>query len=425
MIQAYNYMLESLPIKRSTRYPVSKKNELRKVYNEIIDLSKRSPFYKINLSKENQIYTIGLKESALALKSKINEMSDPQVSGFQSKAVTVSNDKVLSASLLSESTDTLPQVIQFKVDSLATIQVNKGRDLLNTSKSFPAGKYKFLIYLGDDSYPLTYINESRVDNLETLNNLAEFLNNSVSNIHAFIEPGDKNNYSRLMIASELSARFGDKKFSFEDLDVYNEGIADFFGMNRIEQEPTYARFELNDVSKKTATNSFTLENILSIDLHSSSDQPVTLRIVPDSDKILSAVEDVLDSYNELIRLAKTRTTDSNEHYKALKLTNEMKSLEEIYREEISACGFKTAEDGTIEIEESLAILAAQDGGIESLFTRENGFIARLLDKAEAIAINPMEYIEKTVVTYPDNSKTGFPNPYVTSMYSGLFFNSYC
>ena len=425
MIQAYNYMLESLPVKRSTRYPVSKKNELRKVYDEIIDLSKRSPFYKINLSKENQIYTIGVKESALALKSKINDMSDPEVSGFQSKAVTVSNENVLSARLLSENTDTLPQVIQFKVNSLAGIQVNKGRNLLLTSKGLPAGEYKFNAYLGDETYSLTYANESRVDNQEALNKFAEFLNNTVPKLHASVEPGSKKNYSRLVIASDLSGRLGDKEFSFEDLDVYNEGIADFFGMNRIEQAPTYARFELNDVDKKTATNSFTLENTLRINLHSDSEQPVTLKIVPDSEKILSAVDDVLDSYNDLIRLSKTRTADSEENYKAAKLMNEMKSLEDMYGEELSACGLKTAEDGTLEMEESLAIQAAQDGGMESLFTRENGFIARLLDKAQAIAINPMEYIEKTIVTYPDNSKTGFRNPYVTSMYSGLFFNSYC
>ncbi len=425
MILAYNYMLESLPVKRASRYPISKKNELRKVYSEIIDLSKRSPFYKINLSKENQIYTIGIKESALELKAKIYDMSDPEVSGFQSKTVVVSNEEVLSATLLSENTDTLPQVIQFKVNSLAGIQINKGRELLHTSRGLPAGEYKFNAYLGAETYSFNFINEDRTENQETLHRFAEFLNNNLPNMRAYIEEGSKRNYSKLVLSSELSGRFGDKRFSFEDLEDYHEGITDFFGMNRIEQAPSVARFELNSVDKKTATNSFTLENTLNIHLKSVSEQPVTLRIVPDSEKILSAVEDIITSYNDLIRLAKTRTDDSIEHYKAAKLINEMKNLEDIYGEELSACGFKAAEDGELELEDSLAIQAAQDGGMEELFTRENGFIARLLDKTETIAINPMEYIEKTIVTYPDHSKIGFRNPYVTSMYSGLFFNSYC
>lgn len=425
MIQAYNYMVDSLPVKRSGKYPVSKRSELRKLYNEIVDLSKRTSFYKVNLSKENQIYSIGLKEGALTLKSKIKDMSDPQISSFQSKTVSVSDEKVLSAQLLSDNTDALPQSIQLKVNSIAAIQINKGRELLHNSRGLPAGKYKFHAFVGDEPFSLTYENESRVDNLEVLNRVAAFLNSSVPSINAFIEPGSKEHYSRLVIESDLSGRFKDKKISFEDLDVFNEGIVDYLGMNRVEQAPTYAQFELNDITKQTATNTFTLENILRIDLHSSSEKPVTLKIVPDGTKILNAMEDILDSYNDLIRLTNTRNADSEEHFKSVKLVNELKSLEEIYKEELSACGLKTAEDGTLVVEDSLAILAAQDGGIESLFTRENGFIARLLDKAETIAINPMEYIEKTVVTYPDNSKTGFRNPYVTSMYSGLFFNSYC
>jgi len=425
MIQAYNYMLESLPVKRSARYLVGRKSELRRVYDEIIDLSKRSPLYKVNLSRDNQIYTIGVKEGALALKAKINDMSDPEFSGFQSKAVSVSNEQVLSAQLLSENTDALPQVIQFKINSLAGVQVNKGRDLSLTSRGLPEGRYRFKANIGNETYSLTYVNENRRENEETLEGFAAFLNNSIPGIHASVEQGSKKDYSRLVITSELSSRFGEKGFSFEDLDTYPTGIADFFGMDRMEQAPALARFELNGVSKQTATNSFTLENSLRINLYSGGGQTVTLKIVPDSERILGAVGEVLDSYNDLIRLARDRILDNKESYKAAKLIKELQTLEELYGEELSACGIKAAEDGRLFLEEPLATQAARDGGMESLFTRENGFVARLLDKAEAIAINPLEYIEKTIVTYPDNSKAGFRNPYVTSMYSGLLFNSYC
>ena len=73
----------------------------------------------------------------------------------------------------------------------------------------------------------------------------------------------------------------------------------------------------------------------------------------------------------------------------------------------------------------MAVQASLDGGMKDLFARENGFIARLKDKMDAMAINPMDYLEKTVVLYPNTQKSNFTNPYVTSMYSGLFFNSYC
>lgn len=425
MIQAYNYMLESLPVSRETKYPVSRRSELKKVYNSIVNLSKRSPLYKINLSKENQEYTIGVKETALALKAKINDMSDSEVSGFKSKAVSVSNEQILSAQLIRENTDGLPENIQFTVKALAAGQMNTGKDLRKDSRSLPSGEYRFQAKVGEETYDLTYNQEKRTQNQETLQNMADFLNQSVPGINAEVEAGSSKDYSRLAIYSDMSGRFGEKRISFEDTDVYNQGIVDFFGMNRMERAPAYAEFDLNGVDKQTATNTFTLENTLKISLHDTGDQPVAIKIVSDGGKILKAVDSVLSTYNNLVKLAKDRTLDSTEHYRASKLIGEMKSLENVYQEELSACGIRASEDGSLKLEDPLAIQAAEDGGMESLFTRENGFITRLLDKAETIAINPMEYLDKTVVTYPNNEKNLFRNPYMTSMYSGLFFNSYC
>ncbi|HWT73765.1 MAG TPA: hypothetical protein VN258_03460 [Mobilitalea sp.] len=425
MVQAYNLMLESIPINRNTKYPVSKRSDLKKVYADIVNLSKRSPFYKINLTKENQEYTIGVKEAALALKAKITEMSDPEVSGFLSKSVAISDEKTLSARLLNADTDTLPPQIEFDIKSLAEGQVNRGRELLLTSKGLPIGEYNFTARVGDETYTLTYNQETRTENQETLKNMADFLNQSVPGIVASVEKGKTKDYGILKIASDMTGRFGDKIFLFEDEDLHSDGIVDFFGMNRMDKPAGLAQFSLNGIDKQTATNTFNLENTLRITLLQSSDHPVSLKIVSDSQKILSAVDSVLTTYNNLIKLAKDRTLDSQEHYKAAKLIGEMKNLEEAYQDELSACGFTAQEDGTMKLEDSLAVQAAEDGGMESLFNRQNGFIAKLLNKAETIAINPMEYLDKTIVTYPNSEKALFRNPYVTSMYSGLFFNSYC
>jgi flagellar hook-associated protein 2 len=127
----------------------------------------------------------------------------------------------------------------------------------------------------------------------------------------------------------------------------------------------------------------------------------------------------------MLEIAKERGLDHQEHYNASKLIYEMKHIGKLYDEELTVCGIKTTEDGLLSIDASLAVQAAENGGIESLFQSENGFIARLLDKSEAIAINPMEYLEKTIITYPNSEKNLFRNPYITSMYSGLFFSSYC
>jgi len=421
MVQAYNYMVESFP-KREDKYSVNNRRELKKVYDSIVNLSKHSPLYKINLSKENQDYTIDVKELAIVLKTKIGDMSDPANAGFHSKTVAVSNARVLTADLISEETNSLPENISISVNFLASGQTNRGKELFHPSKGLERGTYKFSANIINQIYPLTYTQQERMENSDTLQKMAGFLNQSLPQITATVEKGDKENYSRIDITSNFT---GSNKFFFTEDDDFQEGIVGYFGLNRMEKAPSNANFVLNGINKQTITNSFTLENTLQISLLNTEEEPVNIRIVPDKNQILRGVDSVLQAFNGLIHIAKTRTEKTKEHFGATKLVSELKNLEKLYKDEMEACGFKVSDQGMIILDDALATQACEDGGMESLFTRENGFIAKVLNKAEAITINPMEYLDKTIVTYPDSEKTAYANPYVTSMYSGMFFNSYC
>ncbi len=423
MLQVYNYMLESYPVKREVMYPAHKRSELKKVYNSIVNLSMKSPLYKINLTKENQEYTFGIKETALFLKSRLEEMSESEKSGFQSKAAIVSNEEVITAKLISEDTEGLPDTMTFRVDNLASVQINSGKDLYHDSRGLPPGAYHFYARTPSGSYKLTFIQEEREENRSVMRKLVNYINHDLPGVNASIEKGTSSDYGRIVLISEQAGKNGEPAMSFSDEDY--DGIIEYFGLDRVEKESQTAEFSINGTEHKTSTNTFQLENRLQITLNSVTENPVTVKIGPDSKKILSAVEKVLDTYNSLVRIAQNRTTDSREHYRASKLIGEMKNLEKLYGEELTASGIKADENGFLSLEDSLAIQAAEDGGMESLFTRENGFIARLIEKSESIAINPMEYLDKTVVTYPNSESKTMRNPYVTSMYSGLFFSSYC
>ena len=104
MLQVYNYLQSSIPVKREAMYPAKNRSELKRVYDNIVSLSKRSPYYKINISQENQEYTFGIKDTALELKSKIYGMLNPEESNFDTKAISVSDDSILTAKLLNEDT---------------------------------------------------------------------------------------------------------------------------------------------------------------------------------------------------------------------------------------------------------------------------------------------------------------------------------
>jgi flagellar hook-associated protein 2 len=278
----------------------------------------------------------------------------------------------------------------------------------------------------DQNYTLKYVHENRVENSEALRKMTEFINMAIPGVNATVERGNTADYGKIVIISEQSGKSGEPAFEFSDMDNhYGMGVVEYYGLNRVEKPSSTSEFMINDITRKTSTNTFNLEGKLRITLNGTSEEPVSLKIVPDSEKILSSLEDVLSTYNRLVRIAQNRTQDFKEHFRASKLISEMKGLEKVYSEELEACGIIADENGYLTINDSLAVQAAIDGGMESLFTRENGFIARLKDKAEQITINPMEYLEKTIVTYPNREVKTFSNPYVTSMYSGLFFSSYC
>jgi flagellar hook-associated protein 2 len=425
MVPVYNYLIESNPYRQETKYHASKRSELQKVYNRIVNLSSRSPFFKINLSQENQEYTIGIKETALALKAKLNDIEIPEISGFHSKTITVSNENILSAKLVNGNVDALPENITFAVQALASAQKNVGKELFHPSHGLKQGDYEFYVKVPDQTYSLTFSQKGSLENIVSMKNLADFLNKNVPELKATVEEGSVIEYSRIVITSVKTGMYDNRTFYFEDEDSNRIGISDFFGLNRMEIPPDNAHFELNGIQKQTSTNTFTLENALQVSLLQTTDQPVNIRIVPDSKQIITSVASVLDTFNGFIQLAKNRTQGNTEHIGATKLISELMNLEVNFQSELEAGGIKINEDGSLSINVETAVKAAEDGSMESLFTGENGFIARLKDKTEAIAINPMDYLDKIIVTYPNNQKVISHNPYITSMYSGLLFNSYC
>ena len=61
-----------------------------------------------------------------------------------------------------------------------------------------------------------------------------------------------------------------------------------------------------------------------------------------------------------------------------------------------------------------------DDTVQTIFNYKSA----LVNKTNNVVLNPMNYVNRTIVTYPNPAKA-LPNPYVTSMYSGMLFNSYC
>ena len=62
--------------------------------------------------------------------------------------------------------------------------------------------------------------------------------------------------------------------------------------------------------------------------------------------------------------------------------------------------------------------------IHDSFTDIQNFAKDLYRKSGQVSLNPMQYVDKTIVAYKNPGKN-FATPYITSAYSGMLFNSYC
>ena len=96
-----------------------------------------------------------------------------------------------------------------------------------------------------------------------------------------------------------------------------------------------------------------------------------------------------------------------------------------FTSDLEACGLSVSKEGTLSVNEKAMYAAAGNRSLEQLFSEDSAFTTTLLKKLNDIALNPMEYLNKTVVTYPNITAKKTLNPYISSIYCGLLYNNYC
>jgi flagellar hook-associated protein 2 len=74
-------------------------------------------------------------------------------------------------------------------------------------------------------------------------------------------------------------------------------------------------------------------------------------------------------------------------------------------------------------DDALLSQSVTDGQVQQLFGDLSQFRVDIEAKTKDISLDPMNYVDKTVVTYPNPGHT-FANPYMPSIYSGMLYNQY-
>jgi len=103
---------------------------------------------------------------------------------------------------------------------------------------------------------------------------------------------------------------------------------------------------------------------------------------------------------------------------------EMNRITGFYYQEMEKLGIAPQKDGTLTLDsEQLNQVISTDEPEEALSSLK-AFSQSMLRKSSQISLNPVSYMNKKIVAYKDPNNT-FLSPYVTSAYSGMFFNNYC
>ena len=102
----------------------------------------------------------------------------------------------------------------------------------------------------------------------------------------------------------------------------------------------------------------------------------------------------------------------------------MVSIAKTYNKVLDSNGISINSDGLLDVNNDVLKKAAEEGSILDTLSHIGRFKNALQSKASSIMINPMEYINKTIVSYKNPSRPS-ADPYMTSLYSGMMFNGYC
>lgn len=451
MSNVYNqFSTTYLPKKAVGRYDTHKRSELRTLCSSMAKVNRDAPVYLLDNTTDARKYVIHLKEDARDLRNAIvSTLGDVEDTAFSQKIAYSSNPNVVSAKYIGSQSSFIPQkegtvsegndvisvngqvpTYDIEVLSLASPQINLGMYVPSEERALEPGKYSFDINIHDMGYEFQFsINESDT-NLDIQKRLCRLINNSKIGLNAELRT-DGESLSALRIESGKSGiepGQNERIFSISDNDTEHlSGAVAYFGLDYTVKDAANASFIVNGTQTTAASNHFILQNDYEITLNGISEnegQTTTIGVKPDVEALQENIANLIGGYNHFIRsVSEYKNSQSGSNF----LIKEMNRITGYYQQEIEKLGIRTDQDGTLQIDtEQLqqSVISSDAPDTLSSLDALKSFSHSMLRKSSQISLNPVSYMNKTVVAYK-NPGNYFLSPYVTSAYSGMFFNNYC
>ncbi len=412
----YNHLsTELVPKKRNT---IHKSSELKAVYSSMSKYNKNSPLYLVSLSDKKQEHIIDIKESAITLRDTTLSFSDPESSVYSQKQVHSDHPSVITGDFKRQPGPDLPGYLELTVDALATEQVNIGSYLSTDGETVPPGNYRFSLFTGDSQYRFNLAVSEGDTNYSIQNKFAESVNGRDMGVTATIlTEGDS---SALMLTSkETGLPESGEALRFRLSDASEDrSFVEAFGLNQVSVPPANAEFSVNGEAHVSTSNHISINQTVELDFHSVSDEPVNISFVPDTGVLRDQLSGFIEAYNNLVTLAEHEGPAT---IGSRSLSSDISGILKGHREALSAAGIEVSDDGRLYTPEQSG--SVHVGELMELFEADSDFVSEISKATERLTLDPMAYINKLIVTYP-NKEEKTSATYTQSMYSGMMFNNY-
>ncbi len=444
----YNqYLTTYAPKKSDTRYDTHKRSELKGITNSMVKVNKDAPLYKLESSPESREFIIGLKEESRIFQNTImSSVGNAEGGDIDGKIAYSSDESIASAIYVGEDNGSLTldtevgddgsvnyinkEVPEYRIEvqSLASAQVNMGKYLPMDELGIAPGDYSFDMTVNGQGYEFQYTIRENDTNFDIQNRLSRLINNSGIHLTSTVEEDGEGNASLRIESSQVGIHFGENSrvFNISDPTDRTEGVGsvEFFGIDYMAREASNAHFTVNGIEASASSNTFILEKNYEVTLNGVSPEEgigTTIGVKPDTEAAVENISNLIGGYNQFMeKMAAYKDTMARSNT----LMGEMYGIAGLYREDMGDLGITFTDEGTLTIDrDKLSKAIVADDAANKVNTLKE-FSNAMMRKSRQVSLNPVSYINKTVVEYKNPGKT-FSNPYTASAYAGMMFNSYC
>lgn len=425
---AYQYYLSTYGDTTVSRYDSHKKSQLRAVYNNIVKTNKDSPLYKIKDTSEAQKFAIDIKEHARSIQNVAASLSSDdggiEQAFAQRVAQSTDEDSVKVEYIGQDKSPNRSLKFNIEVKQLASTQVNLGHYMNPEKSDIAPGSYRFDLSTALSSYEFQYNVGSNDTNRSVQEKIKRLINSANVALQADIVEDNAGN-TALRIESRQIGLGENEHYLFEIMpspDTESMRAIDKLGIDRVKHNARNSSFLLNGNQRSSLSNTFTVDNAFELTLIKPSEDGKSAQIgfKADNDAIADNVESLINVYNNFIQLGLNHT----EFRQSNRLLNDISSAAKEYTEELSSMGINLQEDGSLEIDREELKASVSMPGADTHFVTLNKFKDSLCSKASHASIDPMNYVNKVVVSYK-NPGHNFATPYISSIYSGMMLDRYC